>query len=312
MDNPITQRIDSLEKNGKDYVNKLISGEVFGFSTGFEILDNSIGRIEPGTLTILGGYTGTGKSFFVANMINGTLNDEYKIPNIVVFSSELSEFDYVRRFVLMKTGIYKIQLQTKNDFQQDYIRKFKEAYESFIEDMRLNPYQLQIVKIKKFNDIENYLENCEKKPDLIYIDWLQQLSIVTDDKKTLYDEKDTMPIISDRIDSIRLKYNLAIVAVSQINNYMSNTDFNSNQLNPFSYGKQIAQIADNSLVITRERFNGQRSPVMTSNILKGRDGSGEPVNFNISNGFNLRAIPTVEAKRIKSRWKEEVGNYGQI
>lgn len=304
----ITQRLDLLDNLGKDYTLRLKSGDVFGFSTGFQVLDDSIGRIEPNTLTVIGGYTGTGKSYFMANMINGMLNDEYKIPKILVFSSELSEFDYIRRFVLMRCGIYKIQLQTKSEYQAQYIESFDNAYKNFIMDMRLDPYALQVIKIRNYNEIEEWFKTAEYKPDIIFIDWLQQLSYVVNKDKTIFDEKESMPIISAKLDALRSDQKFAIVAFSQINNYMSNADFMTNQLNPFSFGKQIAQTCDNSMIITRERFAGQKSPLLTGNILKGREGSGEPVNFSIENGFNLHAVSAFEATRITARWKEGLPN----
>lgn len=300
---PVNELYDQLEKEIETYIKRIESGDVIGLSLGFEKLDQTIGRIEPGNIGIIGGYNGTGKSFFVNNLMDGMCA---KNPNITIttFTTELNEIDYIRRHILMRSGIYRNQLL---EFRDNYIEAFKVNVQAFFDERRLNPFSQVVNKINKFEDIEQWLSICTKIPDVIFIDWIQQLS-VTENKKTYYRKEETMPIIAYRIDKLREKFKCAVIAISQINNYMVNSDSKINKLAPFAYGNDLNSLADFSAILSRRRQGGQSCKVLELDILKARDGDPATVCFEIKPGYKLEELSgplaTILIQEFENQWNK--------
>ena len=76
--------LDLADVKRKDYRNK------DAISTGFKSIDEKIGGFMPGQLVIWTGYTGSGKSTFISNMLADNIRD----TKAFVYSGELSKEDF--------------------------------------------------------------------------------------------------------------------------------------------------------------------------------------------------------------------------
>ena len=93
-----------------------------GWTFGFDKLDDLAGRMEKGQVITLGGMTGTGKSYFVLNMIDGIRNEwventdeEFEPPKICLLYTSDAADDLLcvdlggRRIIKKKKIIKKIE-----------------------------------------------------------------------------------------------------------------------------------------------------------------------------------------------------------
>jgi len=136
-------------------------------STGWQTLDHKLyGGVSRGTLTVLAGASGTGKSLLLQNM---ALNWVFLGLNVVYFSLELSEELISQRLDAMVTG-----RSTRNVFVQ-----YEEVAESVIKQSQ-KAGKLQIKKLPEggttANDLRAYLKQYELetgiKPDVVIVDYL--------------------------------------------------------------------------------------------------------------------------------------------
>lgn len=280
-------------------INK-ISGRLFdaeagikrGWSCGLKPIDNKAGRMCGGQLWIIGGASGSGKSYFASNMIEGIINEwknntskDYIPPKIAVFSTELTSDIYVERHVHLRAGVYPMQVSNQPEKFADKVRKELEKYQA---ERELNPNSLMIYgEIGSIEQIEKILnESVVDMPNIVFVDYVQELSA-----RGRLDPKETMPIIANKLKSLALKYNIVIVAISQINNYVFNQGANplKNHVSPFSYGKELNQAAHTAIFIWREKDaeTGVLSTDLIVGIIKSRGGMTGSTKFLIGDGFKL-------------------------
>lgn len=279
----------------RNRIKDIESGVIKGITTGLQGLDQYTGRIEKGQVWIAGGYTGTGKSYLVLNMIEGILAESETlghIPKIAVFTTELSEDDYIYRHCLMRLHMYKGNFEweissnkpkTENDPDYEYLMQVElEKYDKLIETNVINIYG-DITKLEQISQLMTS-KTKDNSPDIIFIDYIQELSA-----EGKYDAKDTMPIIGKKLKELALKWKTAIVAISQVNNYAMSSDNNPNktQLAPFTFGKELVNAAHCALLITRDKKEGELASDLGIYILKARNGVLRKLNYEIKSGYNL-------------------------
>jgi hypothetical protein len=104
-----------------------------------------------------------------------------------------------------------------------------------------------------------------------------------------FDVRDTMPIIAKKLKGLALSWHTGIVAISQVNNYAMNADNDptKTQLAPFTFGRELVNASHCSLLITREKIEGELSKELVLHILKARGGELRFLKYDIKNGFNL-------------------------
>lgn len=266
-------------------------GEEFGWTTGIPKLDGFVGRIDIGQVWAIGGFTGTGKSYFILNMIEGILQEwrsnkkgKYVAPKIAVYSTELNADQYFQRHVCMRCGIYF------NQYKQDpkkYKLLLQEEADNYLLERKMHPESLQIIgDLNDLNDLK--LDKLEYKPNIVFIDYIQELSF-----KNLVDVKDSMPVIVKTLKKLATTEQVAIIAVSQINNsaIQGHSNPRKQQMNPFSWGKELMQAAHAAVYLEREMLEeGVSSKELIVSILKARDGDKGWFNMMVNPGFKLLQI----------------------
>lgn len=287
--------MNNLESDIAKISNRIFDAEagiVRGWTTGMKQIDDKAGRMCEGQIWIVGGASGSGKSYYVSNMIEGILKEwqdntrkEYNPPKIAVFSTELTSDIYVERHVHLRAGVFQMQVANQPERYADRVRKELDLYES---ERALNPNSLVIHgEIGSIEQIEKILDDSiVDMPNIIFIDYVQELTA-----RGKADPKETMPVIASRLKAIAVKHKLVVVAVSQINNYVFQAGANplKNHVSPFSYGKEINQAAHTSIFIWREKDpeTGILSKDLIVGVIKSRGGMTGVVNFNIGDGFKL-------------------------
>lgn len=277
-----------------DNIDNLLKKNNLGITTGFSKIDESVGRLQAGQLWTISAYTGTGKSNFILNMVKSILYDNSSLK-LCVFSTELSDFDYMIRLYCMNQGIYKIQLQKDPGLYGPKIQQEAlDFYESFSDTNSLD-IQGSIIKLEQ---IEEQLE--KNKYDVIFIDYVQELTA-----NGRYDVKDTMPIIAKRLKEMALKYKTCIVAVSQVNNYaMDKGKFNSenSQLMPISFGKELTHASHVVILLERKKVNDVLDEYLTVKIMKARDGQTGVIPLKIRPGYQLAPLSELELFDYKQKY----------
>ena len=302
--------LEIIEQQLKERHDLLESGELIGFTTGITQLDYIVGRMKPGSIWTVGGYSGSGKSYFVLNMIEGMIqeaianldNEKYKRPRVVIYSTELSESEYIDRHIYMRLGEYRTALE--NFRNQTTIAKLRHLTDDYVEERLSVPFLPEVIgNIRTIDEIQKHFNSLSTPPDIIFVDYVQELTVKYQGKELVL-EQDTMPHISAQLLKLAKQNNTCVVAVSQVNNNMANADFAINKQSPFSYGKQLNQASDTSLILTRRRVGGQYSPILECFTVKSRNGDYGVLGLEILRGFKLVPLDTETYKSKISKFIE--------
>lgn len=265
----------------RERLKKVLKGEKIGYSCGLPKLDSKVGRMEAGQVWIIGGYTGTGKSFFILNMIEGML--EANEANIAMFSTELSVEAYIKRQIFMRAGVYELEYtQNPKDYYERIDKEIDNlAKQAIIKANRYNVYG----DISSFEQIEKIIK--KDKPNIAFIDYMQELSVMGK-----YSEEDVMPILAKKFKQLALEQKVVIVLVSQVNNYaVRDGNMEDKNILPFSRGKEIGNAAHTAIVLTRNKKDGELSKTLKASVMKSRSGNIGYTEFKILKGYKLLYIP---------------------
>lgn len=278
--------MDTIAITGKIYkrLQSYISGKPLGMSTGFKDLDRMTGRIEEGNLVVIGGFPGVGKSYMVFNMID-RMREEKADLKVAVFSTELSEDDYILRYICMRLGIWKNQLQ---DHVITYAEEIKKQLKSLLD--KNNPFKLEIFgSITTLEQVEEQL--LKDKYDIVFIDFTQQLTA-----RGHYDTKDCMPIVAKELKRIALERRIGIIAMSQVNLYAMKSEFKQDETisPPFSYGKELNESASMAISLSRKKTEGSFEDKLIFDVVKAREGMIGRTLMQINPGYRLNEIPYEE------------------
>lgn len=265
------------------------SGKKFGFTTGFKSLDKYVGRIDKGQVWAVGGYTGTGKSYFVLNMIDGMLQEPVKTrPKICVFSTELSKQEYILRYIFMKTGVFPLEFYSKPEM---YYPTAVENSKIFFSTTSSPEYYLKvyggIYKLEEIVETLTALKDKEELPDVVFIDYVQDISM-----RNMVREEDSMSVVVPMIKQVAMKFGVAIILVSQVNNYTQQKDFKQGKtpLSPFSNGKKLSHMMHAGIVLSRKRSDSLTSAHLQADIVKARAGVSGRIPFEILDGYRIIEI----------------------
>ena len=262
-----------------------------GWTYGIEKLDDLAGRMEKGQVITLGGMTGTGKSYFVLNMIEGirrewqeNTSEDFEPPKIVVFTTEMEAISYELRHICMNAGVYWNIFKKNPELYYDKLQKSKDEY---YENKFAEPNFLQIFQVGALEEIEKILKEIEIKPNIVFIDHVQNLSV-----NQRSDNKDTMPIIGNRVREIAKKHEVALICVSQINLSVLAKDNHPKKGNvqPFSWGKELLQSSHVAIFLWRAISEAEIDSNITVGIIKARDGNRGWFEMFVSDGFRLIKI----------------------
>lgn len=149
-----------------------------GIRTGFQCVDNMLGRVSAGNMIVLGGRSGQGKTEFAcAWALNAA---ELQGKNVVFFSMEMSKEEIMDRFVAIKAGISPSLLDNPKeldagDWGQSAWPKVTAAL-SYLEDLNLHVHDQPDMKLSQIKAVLKKVERDTGRPvDIVFIDYLQNM-----------------------------------------------------------------------------------------------------------------------------------------
>ena len=107
---------------------KLLNGDVFGKSTGYNQLDEVVGGLRKGRLIILSGLTSTGKSSFATCI---ALNYSLMNRPVFNFSLEMPPIDLAKKFLMLRSRLTHEDLKEIKDPSKE-LQKIDETFLEFI------------------------------------------------------------------------------------------------------------------------------------------------------------------------------------
>lgn len=261
------------------YIDNTLAGKLSGYSWGIQKLDTASGRIEPGQITVIGGASGVGKSYFMGNIIH-RLQMQYPDLKVAVFTSELDRQTYIRRQAFLAAGIWKSSFE---NYPHQYADKFREAVAELVTNATARNNFWIFGPVYDFAEV---LKNVQdNKPDIVFIDYIQQF-YYGKDRKII----DAMPVIAELLQQSSKLLNIPFVVLSQVSNYSTKESRDTSIAAPFDYGKELNNAAHRSIVIEREKKEGKLSDKLKVSIHKSRDGEVGYFEMQILPGYKLQEI----------------------
>jgi len=212
--------IKRLSKNNDevyfDFEEKILNQDDFsGIGSGFQKLDKMIRGFCPGTLNIIGGTPGVGKTTFILNIVNYICSN---LKKRVLYVS--LEMDYILLqakliSIISSIPVYRM-LSTKKNLSDGEVRKIIDA------NAQMDEYKLFRMGEDKTTivDIENEIRILGGV-DIVFVDYLQLLSPVGN-RKSRYEE---ISILSRDLKKLATKFKIPVIAVASINrSYASRLD----------------------------------------------------------------------------------------
>jgi len=226
--------ISNLLKTLKKEIIEIHEGNI-GIDPGFDFLRESIHALMPTHLHIVGGYTSSGKTQFIIELLMRIY--EKQNPEVLLFSTEMSASQYLMRLIAWETEIPTLVQQHYTLTEEKYM---------LVQDARrsLAKKNLYIYDdVYDFERIEKIAETQKKEKglDIIFLDYIQNLM----GGGSIYER---MSILSPKLQLLAKKLKVCFVALSQVSNESMRGD---NGIIGFKGAGEIAATADLALWLTR-------------------------------------------------------------
>lgn len=257
-----------------------LDGKIKHIPVGYSKLGYFINSFRKGRLSLIGAYTGAGKTFFVLNLVEEILKIAPS-TKICIVSTEMSELDYITRLLCVRAGFYF------QDFEREpekFAPKLKEQLDNFTLHSEIQPTIVGMVN--KWEEIELQVSGF----DIVIIDFIQDVSV--DDK---YKPEDTMPILTHKLRSVMQDSH--VIAISQLNNKHIEHKL---ETFPFAFAVEMSRIVSHAILLKRikikDKQTGEKvySPFLTVNILKNRYGAEGWFPLKIYPGHRFHELTQVE------------------
>ena len=231
--------------SSKDIVKKAIT-EMNDFSkekkkielpSNFSNLGDIVKGIFPHHIWIIGGHSGTGKSFFTLQLISDLMlssGDKENPSNlkIVIFSTENNATDNLFRIVGCRTGIPFIDIKTNNLSENDKVRVNKHFEILKKTSLWIYDNVYDVTQLASIVALHRFRGEC----DLVVIDYIQNLNMW---------EKDSyvqMNKVAMTLQQMALTNDVATICVSQLSNTESRES--GDKMITFKGAGEIKAIAD--------------------------------------------------------------------
>lgn len=235
--------IDDFSKFEKEITEYTEHG-LLGISTGYKELNNLTGGFGKGHVWVLAGYTRTGKSFLVINLMNRLLTNQ---KSVALFSTEMTNNENIVRMVANRKSLSRYQVVGVNKQEiSDKVQDGKDFILGSLESRRLHLYD----GIYNVEDIRLECDKlvADKCVDLVFVDYIQDLSV---SGKSFFE---SMRLAAMELRRMAIQLGITIVVVSQISE-SAQKDADGSVLGYKGAG-EIANVANVGIRI--KRFRKQR------------------------------------------------------
>lgn len=203
--------------------------------TGFYKLDDALGGLEGGDVTIIGARPSVGKSAIVTQIISYVARSNARVG---YFNLEMNESQVYERFLARMAKLSLTRVRRAKTFLGEEEQAFNEANE------RLSKFDVVIsTGSKSVRDIKTASRHM--KFDLIVIDYLQLIKA----DKSFANRASEVGGVSKAIKELAMELNVPIILLSQLSRSVEGRDSKEPQLSDLRESGDIEQDASNVIFI---------------------------------------------------------------
>lgn len=131
--------------------------------------------LEPSDLFLIAGQSGTGKTSYATNVVDGLINNGNRG---IFFSLEMNNIQLYRRLIAMKANLDISKLMTSNSFSQLTKVEYNKFNEAVSKIKKYGDRLVMCYEAQTLSDIISITkkENSKKKLDFIVVDYVQLIS----------------------------------------------------------------------------------------------------------------------------------------
>jgi len=232
--------------------------KIVGVTTGFKLMDKSLGGLHNSDLLVVAGRPSMGKTAFATNIAfnaaKAKLNGQSEGAGVVFFSLEMSAEQLATRILASESGISSDSIR-RGEIPKDSFDKFVnishelEKLDLFIDDtpnITLNQIRNRARKLKRQKDI-----------GLIVIDYLQLIE-TTGSKRNSENRVQEISEITRTLKGIAKELNVPVLALSQLSRAVEQREDKRPQLSDLRESGSIEQDSDVVMFVFREEYYKSR------------------------------------------------------
>ena len=199
----------AVDNEVKTKYKQYIDGVKFnGISTGNEDLDYKIGGFEGSNLYVFAAKEGGGKSARAMAFVKSAA--EGCVP-VDVFSLEMSQRDYVRRFIIDMSSVYTHKYKNNELNRLDW--QMIDAAAEKLKKLPISIHDSSMCTPSRIRRILKQKTKKKKKIGMVVVDYIQ---LMRSDEKAGNREQE-IASISRELKSISKEFNIPVIALAQIN-----------------------------------------------------------------------------------------------
>lgn len=237
MDDAIKVSLETFTSNQAN----LNKGTLTGVTTGSEIIDKMIGRLQPGNLLIVAARPAMGKTAFALNIAESAATEG---DNVVIVSLEMAPRELVNRLIIRNSA----------GIRSDVLKNVEATDEETMEIHRvagkLQKLPIRFIRNNSIN-VNKLKTMCRKlkkrgKIDLLILDYLQLMS----GSKSQNREQEISEI-SRAMKNLATELNIPVIALSQLNRALEARQDKRPMMSDLRESGAIEQDADMIFLLNR-------------------------------------------------------------
>lgn len=230
-----------VKENRDNYFNEHVGEN--GVKTGFYKLDDCLGNLEGGDVTVVGARPGVGKSAFVTQMIGQMAKKSYRVG---YFNLEMNESQVYERFVTRLAELSLTRVRRAKTFLGEEQEKFNKANDE------MSGYDVIIsTGSKAVSEIRT--ESRHQRFDVIIIDYLQ---LIKADRR-YSNRASEVGDISKAIKELSMALHVPIILLSQLNRTSEIRDTKEPTMSELRESGDIEQDASNIILLWNMSEDGK-------------------------------------------------------
>jgi len=235
-------------------------------------LDSLVGGLIPGHLWVVGGFSSTGKSAAVVNILYDALRARKWVG---VFSLEMTQEQYMTRLLSIATGVSQNDIKNRTFFGHEAVEAMRRA-EGQVASLPLRIYDTSY----RLQDIRSKAIQMKEVTglDVMVVDFIQNVYVTGDE---ISDARATIL----ELQNLAKELDCTVIALSQVSNEYAKMD-NASSSNFYSFKGHgaIRDAADVAVMLRRDRRNNPG--VMDFDVVKHRHGDFKniPMRFDVRTG----------------------------
>ena len=198
--------------------------------TGYSTLDSAMGGFMRGTVAVIAGRPGGGKTDFAINL---ALKMAKRDARVLYFSMEMTNNQLMQRVAAFLTRINGVKMRDKT-LDTGEMKEASTMLREFAEGTRINFVQEPRVSVKR---IRHYIELVS--PDVIVIDHLGLM-----DRPRIKDQFKALGMVSNSLKQLALEKQLCVIELVQMNRQIEARSSKKPSLTDLRESGDIEQDAD--------------------------------------------------------------------